>query len=222
MTNLNLDQARFNMVEQQIRTWTVLDPATLDMLQNTPREPFVPDNYRQLAYADIEIPLPHGQAMLFPKIEGHIHQAVAPKTDDVCLEIGTGYGFLTALLAKSSKHVYSVDYYQDLLDKAAANLKSQGIDNVTLEQGDASQGWDKHGPYDVIVISGAMAEVPEVYKNALNIGGRLFVVIGDPNGGAQVATLVTRSWATHWETKRLFDTELPYLINAEKKAEFEF
>lgn len=222
MTNLNLDQARYNMVEQQIRTWTVLDPATLDLLQNTPREPFVPEAYRQLAYADIEIPLPHGQSMLFPKIEGHIHQAVAPQEDDVVLEVGTGYGFLTALLAKSAKHVYSVEYYQDLLDTAAANLRSQGIENVTLEQGDASQGWDKHGPYDVIVLSGAMPEIPESYKNALAIGGRLFVVVGDPNGGAQTATLVTRTWGTHWDVETLFETELPYLINAEKKAEFEF
>jgi len=222
MTNLNLDQARFNMVEQQIRTWTVLDPATLDMLMNTPREPFVPAAYRQLAYADIEIPLAHGQSMLFPKIEGHMHQAVAPKADDIVLEVGTGSGFLTALLAKSAKHVYSVDYHQDLLNQAAANLKSQGIENVTLEQGDASQGWDRHAPYDCIVISGAMPEVPEAYKTALAIGGRLFVVLGDPNGGAQIATLITRTWATHWDSKHLFETQLPYLINGEKKAEFQF
>ncbi|MDH5299792.1 MAG: protein-L-isoaspartate O-methyltransferase [Gammaproteobacteria bacterium] len=222
MTNLNLDQARFNMVEQQIRTWTVLAPATLDMLMDTPREPFVPAAYHQLAYADIEIPLAHGQAMLFPKIEGHIHQALAPKADDVVLEVGTGSGFLTALLAKSAKHVYSVEYYQDLLNQAAANLKSQNISNVTLEQGDAAQGWNKHGPYNAIVLSGAMPAVPEVYKNALAIGGRLFVVVGNPNGGAQSAMLITRTWGTHWDEKVLFETQLPHLINAGKKPEFQF
>jgi protein-L-isoaspartate(D-aspartate) O-methyltransferase len=222
MTDFNQDQARYNMVEQQIRTWTVLDAATLDMLMNTPREAFVPETYRQLAYADIEIPLAHGQHMLHPKIEGHIHQAVAPKADDTVLEIGTGSGFLTAMLAKSSKYVYSVDMHADLLKQAAANLQSQNISNVTLEQGDASKGWDKNGPYDVIVISASMPEVPEVYKNALAIGGRLFVVVGSEEGGAQQATLITRSWGTVWETKSLFETELPCLVNAEKAPEFEF
>ncbi len=219
MNELNLDQARFNMVEQQIRTWEVLDMKVLDLLKMMPREDFVPEAYRNLAYADIEIPL-NGEKMMYPKIEAHLLQALNIQPEDTVLEVGTGSGFVTALLAKLGKHVYSVEINPVLLQQAAEKLKAHGIDNVTLEEGDASQGWDKHAPYDAIAITGGFPEVPEAYKRALKIGGRMFVIAGE--NGVMEALLITRQGENTWQQQSLFETEIDLLENTQPPPKFEF
>ncbi|MDH5376730.1 MAG: protein-L-isoaspartate O-methyltransferase [Gammaproteobacteria bacterium] len=220
MAEIDLKQARFNMVEQQIRTWEVLDEEVLELLHEMPREEFVPKRYKNLAYSDIPIPLSNGQEMMHPKLEAHALQAVAPKSTDKVLEIGTGSGHLTAMLAKKANHVYSVEIFPDLMKSAAANLKNHGITNVTLEEGDASQGWNDHGPYDAIVVTGALPRVPEIFKHSLTLGGRMFIVVG--KSPIFEAMLITRVDENQWEQKSLFETELPLLVNGEEPPQFEF
>ncbi len=220
MSQVNLDQARFNMVEQQIRTWEVLEESVLDLLMDTPRDAFVPDRFRSMAYADIAIPLAHGEQMMHPKVEAHALQALNIKPSDRILEIGTGSGYLTALLAKSGQHVVSVDLHDDLQHQAANNLKAHGIENVTLEQGDGLKGWPEQGPYDVIVLTGSVSELPEELKAQLNPGGRLFAVIGHPP--AMTAFVFTRLGDIEWEQKALFETDLAPLVGAAKPKTFEF
>jgi len=219
MTELNMDQARFNMVEQQIRTWEVLDPKVLDLLKKMPREDFVPAAYRKLAYADMAIPL-NGEKMMHPKIEAHLLQALDIQPEDVVLEVGTGSGFVTALLARLARHVYSVDINPAFVQQAAEKLKAHGIDNVTLEEGDASKGWDKHAPYDAIAITGGFPSIPESYERALKIGGRLFVIAGEQ--GLMEAWLITRTGEQNWERKSLFETEIDLLENTQPPPRFEF
>jgi len=220
MAEHDFAQARFNMVEQQIRPWDVLDPQVLDLLAAIPREEFVPAKYRNLAYMDIGIPLPQGQEMLHPKIEGRALQALLVKPTDVVLEIGTGSGYLTALLAKMASHVYSVEIHPELMREAARKLKAHGITNATLEEGDGSQGWPDHGPYDVIAITGSVNTVSDKFKTSLKIGGRLFAVVGE--GPAMEAQLITRTGQDQWLVKSLFETELPVLTNASKPPKFDF
>jgi len=214
------EQARFNMIEQQIRTWEVLDPAVLDLLKQVPREAFVPPQYAGLAFADLEIPIGHGQTMLSPKIEGRILQALEVKKTDKVLEIGTGSGYLTALLAKSAKEVISVDINPDLSQIAQQRLTQQKINRVTLEIGDAANGWDAHAPYDVIVFTGSLPVPPDNVQQSLSVGGRMFVVIGE--APVMEATIIRRVAANSFKHDVLFETCLPALTNAPQPQRFQF
>jgi protein-L-isoaspartate(D-aspartate) O-methyltransferase len=218
MTDLNIEQARFNMIEQQIRTWDVLDLHILDVLSQTPREEFVPEAHRALAFADLQIPLGHGQNMLHPKMEGRILQTMAIKSTDRILEIGTGSGYLTACLAKLGSHVDSVDIQADFIDSAALRLETHNIGNVTLAVGDAAAGWPQGAPYDVIVISGSLPVADPAFQQQLAPGGRLFMVTG--SAPAMQAWLITRVGANDFSREVLFETVLPPLINAAPAPQF--
>lgn len=217
---MNLEQARFNMVEQQIRTWEVLDPAVLDLLYAVPREDFVPAAYRKLAFADMEIPLGEGQCMMAPKIEARIVQALSLRKTDRVLEVGTGSGYLTALLARCAAHVYSLEIRPGLAAFGRANLERQGADNVTLEVADGARGDPKRAPYDAIVLTGSTPVLPAALREQLAPGGRLFAVVGEPP--VMVARRITCTVPGAFSSEELFDTVLAPLVNAERPARFQF
>jgi len=217
---MNFDQARSNMVEQQIRTWEVLDQAVLDLLYAVPREDFVPRAYRTLAFADMEIPIGEGEKMMAPKIEARIVQALAPHKTERVLEVGTGSGYLTALLAHRAAHVHSVEIRPALAAFGRDNLARHGADNVTLETGDAARGWPTRAPYDVIVLTGSTPVLPKALLDQLAPGGRLFAVVGEPP--VMVARLVSCSAPGAFRSVELFDTVLAPLVNAEQPPRFIF
>src|SRR3990172_5931138 len=179
---MDFERARFNMVEQQIRPWDVLVQQVLDLLLRMRREDYVPEPYRALAFADMEIPLGHGEKMLQPKLEARMLQELALKDTDQILEVGTGSGYMTALLASLGGHVYSVEIVPEFSVSAAAKLRAHGIANVTLETGDAARGWGKHAPYDAIVLTGSVPVLPDAFQESLKPCGRLIVVVGEPPG----------------------------------------
>jgi protein-L-isoaspartate(D-aspartate) O-methyltransferase len=218
-TELNFEQARFNMIEQQIRPWEVLDPRVLQVLAAVPREDFVPTRYRKLAFSDLSIPIGHGQAMMPPVLEGRLLQALSPQLADRVLEIGTGSGFLTACLARLAAHVDSVEIFEDLKLSAAARLRTHDIANVKLHCGDGASGWPSAGRYDGIVLTGSVAVIPSSYLPQLSLGGRLFAVVG--SSPVMSAQLVTRIADDQWTTESLFETDLPRLVNAERPPAFQ-
>lgn len=218
MTNVEL--ARFNMVEQQVRPWDVLDPQVLELMESMPREAFVPQAYQNVAYADIDIPIGHGEVMLAPKYVGRMLQALNLHEGDVALEVGCGTGYVTALLAKTCREVYSVDIHQDFVDTTAKNLATLDITNITLETGDASHGWDAHAPYDVIFISGSLPVLPETFQKSLNRGGRLVAIVGD--SPVMEAVLISRTGLHEWSQEALFETDIRPLENATKPQRFIF
>ncbi|MDD5240708.1 MAG: protein-L-isoaspartate O-methyltransferase [Sulfuricella sp.] len=219
---MDMEQARFNMVEQQIRPWDVLDQDVLDLLREVKREDFVPAAYRALALSDMEIPLGHGEAMLSPKMEARMVQEVGVKADDQVLEIGTGSGYMTALLARMAHQgvVRSVEIVPEFTARAMAILKQQGVANTILEIGDAAHGWTQGGFYDVIVLTGSVPVLPEAFLASLKMGGRLFAVVGDaPTMAAQLITRVTED---AYRTTTLFETDIPSLKNAMQPQRFIF
>ena len=215
-----LEQARFNMVEQQIRPWQVLDPAVLHTLQHIARELFVPAAYQALAYTDTEIPLGHGQAMVAPRIDARLMHDVALKPTDKVLEIGTGSGYLTALLADRSHHVVSLEINPELYAKARTNLQSAGISNVDLRMADGSAGASDAGPFDAIVLGGSVYEVPQALLDQLKVGGRLIAIVGEEP--VMQATLYTRTSASAWDHKALWDTTAPRLLGFKQPSRFTF
>jgi len=215
-----IEQARFNMVEQQIRPAEVLDQRVLEVVANTPREAFVPANYRDLAFSDINIPLHNGQMMMKPIMEGRLLQALDIQPGDSVLEIGTGSGYFTALLAKLGKQVHSVEIDADIMTTAQAHFASQNINNVTLLQGDAAQGWDQDGPFDVIAITGSLPILPESFQQQLTVGGRMVAIVGQPP--VMQVLLITRITETQWTTDALFETDFPALTNADQPSAFVF
>lgn len=217
---MNFEQARFNMVEQQIRPWEVLDSRVLSLLENIHREDFVPVRYRKLAFADLAVPLACGQIMMRPKIEGRMLQALELDADETVLEIGTGSGFVTACLAALAKRVVSVEIHPELHEEAAVKLKDKGADNVELFVGDVMSGWQPEQAHDVVVVTGSVQTVPEAFLGWVNPGGRLFVITGE--SPAMEARLLKRLDATEWTVESLFETDLPRLVNAEQPPEFEF
>ena len=217
---MNFEQARFNMVEQQIRPWEVLDGRVLSLLENIHREDFVPVRYRKLAFADLAIPLDCDQVMMRPKIEARMLQALELRPDETVLEIGTGSGFITACLAGLAKRVVSVEIFPELLEAAALKLKDKGIDNTELFVGDVMGGWQPEQAHDVVVVTGSVPDVPEQFLGWVNPGGRLFVVTGD--SPAMEAYLMKRLDVTEWSQESLFETDLPRLVHAEQAPEFEF
>ena len=218
--NMNFDQARFNMVEQQIRPWEVLDGRVLSLLESIQREDFVPVRFRKLAFADLAIPLACGQFMMRPKIEARMLQALELREDETVLEIGTGSGFITACLARLAKRVVSVELFQELHEHASLELKDKNICNVELFVGDVMSGWQPEQAHDVVVVTGSVPEVPEPFRGWVNPGGRMFVVTGD--SPAMEARLLTRLDVTEWTEESLFETDLPRLMNSEPPQEFEF
>ena len=217
---MNIEQARFNMVEQQIRPWEVLDQTVLDALSIVRRECFVPEKYRALAFVDMEIPLGSGEAMMSPKLEARIAQELALTKTDHILEIGTGSGYLTALLAHLGGSVVSVEIVRELSEQAADNLRAQGVDNVTLEIGDAARGWQRHAPYDAIVLTGSVPVLPEAFQASLKPGGRLIAIVGDLP--VMSARLVTCVGAGACNSIDLFETCVAPLRNALQPERFVF
>ena len=217
---MNLEETRFNMVVQQIRTWNVLDDSVLDLLYKIRREEFVLPANRAMAFVDMETPLGHGQVMLAPKMEARILQELHVQKTDKILEVGSGSGYLTALLAENGAHVYSVEIVPELKAMAENNLRTHGITNVTIEQGDAAQGWSKHEPYDVIVLTASTPVLPETFLKSLNPGGRLFAIVGeDP---VMEALLIPCTAPGEFKTTQLFETCTAPFINALQPARFTF
>jgi len=217
---MNFEQARFNMVEQQIRPWEVLDGRVLSLLENIHREDFVPVRYRKLAFADIAIPLDCGQVMMRPKIEARMLQALELREDETVLEIGTGSGFVTACLAGLARRVVSVELHAELHEQAALKLTDKGVDNVELFVGDVMGGWQPEQAHDVVVVTGSVPKVPEQFLGWVNPGGRLFVVTGE--SPAMEARLMKRLDVTEWTEESLFETDLPRLEHAEEPPKFDF
>jgi len=208
----------FNMVEQQIRPWDVLDIRILDTLAALPRHPFVPSAYQSLAYSEMIIPLAENQQMLEPKIVARFLQALDPQTDEKALEIGTGSGYLTALLAQLCAHVTSVERHNTLRDSAAKTLASLGISNIELLSGDGKDSWQDDKSYHAIVLTAAVPTIPQAYLDKLEVGGRCVAVIGE--GSAMQAVKYTRTENHQWTEEVLFETQLPYLEGLKKPTHF--
>jgi protein-L-isoaspartate(D-aspartate) O-methyltransferase len=217
---LDVERARFNMVEQQIRTWEVLDPRVLDLLHRVRREEYVPAQHRALAFADLEIPIGHDEKMLAPKMEARMLQELALREGDRVLEVGTGTGYMTALLASLSQHVTSVDIIAEFTRSAGARLAANHIGNVTLDTGDAARGWDRHGPYDAIVLTGSVPLLADAFAKSLRPGGRLLAVVGEPP--VMEAKLVTCVAAGAYNAVGLFETCIAPLKNAPRPGRFVF
>lgn len=217
---MNFERARFNMVEQQIRPWEVFDARVLEVLETVHREDFVPIRYRKLAFADLEIPLSHGQCMMKPKVEGRMLQALSLQEDETVLEVGTGSGFITACLSRLARQVVSVDCHESLLNEAGMRLADHGSDNVELFHGDVMRGWQPELAHDVVVVTGSVPGIPENFRSWVNPGGRLFVITGE--SPAMQAMLLTRTGVTEWQEESLFETDLARLENSEPATGFEF
>lgn len=220
MNQSEIEQARFNMIEQQIRTWDVLDQRVLDVMKSVPREQFVPEHYRSLAFADTNIPLGHEQVMMAPKLEGRLLQALAITPDDSVLEIGTGSGYLTACLARLGKQVTSIDITADFTTAAAAKLEAQGISNITLETLDAAEGIESEKRYDVIAVTGSLPLLQQQFQKNLAVGGRLFIITGSLP--IMEANLITRVEENHWSSECLLETCIPPLLHAARPQAFVF
>ncbi len=217
---MNIEQARFNMIEQQIRPWEVLDPQVLDLLFVVKREDFVPAAYRNLAFADMEIPIGSGQVMLAPRVEARLLQELGIRKTDKVLEIGTGSGYMAALLAARAEHVVTIESRRELADFARQNFERAGITNVTLEVGDGANGWSQRAPYDAIVVSGSLPVLPASLLKQLRVGGRLAAIVG--TAPVMEAQLVTCSAEGVYNTVNLFETVVPALDGGEAKPVFSF
>jgi len=215
---MNTEQARNNMLSQQLRTWDVLDQRVLDHIAQTPREEFVPSAYKNLAFADINIPIGHDEIMWTPKEEGRVLQALKIKPTDKILEIGTGSAYLTALLSQLGTHVDSIEIFPEFTQEAQNKLSRFNINNVKLLTADAVQGWQNY--YDVIVISGSLPFLPASFRKSLNPNGRLFAIIGQ--APAMEATLITHLPPDIWREEKLFETVIPVLRNAQQPELFIF
>ena len=212
--------ARFNMIEQQIRTWDVLDPAVLQGLSALPREDFIPEAYKGLAFADIEVPIGEGQTMLSPKIEGRFLQALQLRAMDKVLQIGAGSGYFSALMAQFCQHVTAVEIDGELCKLAKANLKKHGIENVTVQKADGIKGLAKEAPFDAIVLCGSCPVEPKHLREQLAVGGRMFVVLGKPP--VMQATLIQRKSQDSYKLDVIFETQLAELVNAPQAVNFIF
>jgi len=217
---MNFEQARQNMVKQQVRPWAVLDPRILATLNALPRENFVPAEFRQLAYADIEIPIGHGQSMMKPVVEGRLLQALAIQGTETVLEVGTGSGYLTACMAKLARSVLSLDYHADFVKAAEERLSALKLDNVHLETADIYHGFESAGRFDVIVFTGSMRELPERFLRWLESDGRAFAVVGQ--SPIMEARVFTRTGEGQFAGKSVFDTVVSPLHGATPSQAFEF
>ena len=220
VTTMDFEQARFNMVEQQIRPWDVLDPVVLGLMTTVKREAFVPQQFRTLAFADVEVPLSSSAKMWPPRVEAKLLQELGVKKTDRVLEIGTGSGYFAALLAALATDVVSVEIDRALADSAKRTLQANGVSNVTVEVGDGIKGWAAKAPYDVIVISGAVPAVPAEVLAQLKVGGRLAAIVGEaPVMNAQV---ITQTAEGVYSTVNVFETVADPLKNIKAATSFTF
>lgn len=217
---MNFDQARQNMVENQVRPWEVLDGRVLEVLGRVRREDFVAPAHRQLAFADLCLPIGHGEVMMKPVMEGRVLQALALKPEDQVLEIGTGSGFLTACLANLAAQVTSVDIHADFTAAAAQRLQAAGITHAQLVTGEAVQGWQPQGTFDAVVVTGAVYRIPDRFLGWLKPGGRLLVVRGE--SPVQQVMLITHEGNGRYHEESVLETDLPYLAHAEPPRRFVF
>ena len=217
---MNIEQARFNMIEQQIRPWEVLDQAVLSLLALVKREDFVPPAHRALAFVDTEVPLPEGQVMLAPKVEARLLQALNIARHERVLEVGAGSGHMAALLAHRAQHVIGLEIRPALAAMAAANLRHAGIANASIREADGSQGLSAEAPFDVIVLSGSVAEVPQALLDQLKPGGRLVAIVGQEP--VMRALLITCIGAAQFKRVELFDTVAPRLQGFAEAPTFRF
>jgi protein-L-isoaspartate(D-aspartate) O-methyltransferase len=217
---MNIEQARFNMIEQQIRTWDVLDQDVLDLLMVVKREAFVPAAYTALAFVDTEIPLPGGQSMLMPKFEARMLQEASVQKHETVLEIGSGSGYMAALLSHRARHVTTIEIDPALHALAQDNLHNYGTDNVDVILGDGARGWASTAPYDVIVISASVPVLPQEFLAQIKIGGRVLCVVGD--APAMSAQVITRVSERGYDTVNLFETVVKPLRNALTPSLFKF
>ena len=224
VATMSIEKARFNMIQQQIRPWQVLDQGVLSLLSVVKREDYVPEAYKDLAFADVEVPLSAsgtaGQVMLAPKMEARILQELAIRNTDKVLEIGTGSGYMAALLAAKAEFVYTVEIDQDLVDNARRNLKQAGVANVSVDVGDGAQGWSLYAPYDVIVLSGSTPTLPDALLRQLKIGGRLAAIVGE--APAMQLQLVTRTEEDAFNTINVLETVVAPLSNVLQREKFIF
>ena len=216
---MNIELARRQMVQHQVRTVEVFDDAVLNVLSSVPREQFVPAGMEALAFAETELPLGNGQFMMEPNVEGRMLQSLAIQPSDRILEVGTGSGFVTACLARLGKSVTSIDLFEDFQAAAAANLEDSGISNFELQIMDATKELPE-GEFDVIAVTGSIETFDPRFVMALSQGGRLFVVVG--NSPNMEARLVTRTGDNDWQTTSLFETDLPRLVNGSLPPQFSF
>lgn len=217
---MNFEQARQNMVENQVRPWDVLDARVLDALTQVRREAFVAPEHRRLAFADLSLPIGHGQVMMKPVIEGRVLQALDLQPTDRVLEIGAGSGFLTACMARLCAHVTAVELHADIAAAAQARLAGAGVGNVSLITGDVLGGWQPQEGFDAILVAGAVWQVPQRFLGWLKPGGRLLAIRGE--SPAQQAVLLTQTGAGGYREEYLFETDLPYLTGAEPPRRFVF
>jgi protein-L-isoaspartate(D-aspartate) O-methyltransferase len=217
---MNLEKARFNMVEQQIRTWMVLEPAALAVLSAVEREKFTPSPYQALAYSDTEIPLAQGQTMLPPRIDARLMHDLHLQGHETVLEIGTGSGYLTALLAHRAHQVISLEIHPELAQAAQANLRAAGVHNADVRVGHGAIDQVAEAPFDAIVLGGSVAEVPQSLLNQLKVGGKLIAIVGDDP--IMHATLFTRVADQQWQSRVLWDTAVPALEGFSKTSHFKF
>jgi len=215
----DVESARRQMIDQQVRAWDVLDERVLEALAAVPREHFVPEAFRDVAFADATIPLGHGQCMLPPKVDGRILQALDLGRGDEVLEVGTGSGFLTACLARQARHVRTLELFADLSATAVRALKALSVTNVTAETADATK-LDESGLYDAIAVTASLPAYDPRFERALRPGGRLFVVVGTEP--VMEARLVTRTGEDQWVSEALFETVIPPLVNARGPHPFRF
>ena len=216
---MNTDYARLQMVNQQVRGWNVYDESVLEMLKSLPREDFVPAGYESLAFADLAIPIGHGETMMTPTIEGRLLQALGLEGNEHVLEVGTGSGFMTACLAKLADRVTSIDIHADFVDSAGQKLDDAGIDNVEVIRMDATQELPDTG-FDAIAVTGSIQTFDPRFVEALNDAGRLFIVVGD--APAMEARLIERTGDHHWHTISLFETDLQPLVHGALPPQFTF
>ncbi len=217
---MDFNLARFNMVQQQIRTWSVLDSHLLELLGTIPREQFVPSNLRTLAFSDTFISIDYNQVMLPPKIVGRMLQALKLSKNDRVLEIGTGSGYITALLAKLAKEVVSIEIIPELADIARQNIEALHIDNVTVEVGDGCMERIESTPYDAIIITGSLSLLPKTFKNQLAVAGRLGAFVG--TSPCMSAVLLTKTDTLNWQEECLFETDIPPLLHGPQLNHFQF
>ncbi|HEY6086715.1 MAG TPA: protein-L-isoaspartate O-methyltransferase [Burkholderiaceae bacterium] len=217
---MNIEHARFNMIEQQIRPWEVLDQGVLSLLAVVKREDFVPPAYRALAFVDTEVPLPAGQLMLAPKVEARLLQALRVTRHERVLEVGTGSGYMAALLAHKAQQVITLETEPELVVMAAANLRRAGVGNASVRSLDGARGLPDQAPFDAIVLSGSVADVPADLLDQLKPGGRLVAIVGQEP--VMRATLITRVTAAHFKREELFDTVAPRLKGFAEPAAFRF
>lgn len=220
MNTINYAIARDNMVNQQLRTWDVFDPRVLGLFASLPREEFVPERFKHLAYSDTALPLGRGHFLAPPREQARMLQALAIKPSDRALEIGTSAGYITLMLAKLAQSIITVDIDPSISETAEKHLEAVGHRNIVFKKGDGADGWKEDGQFDVICLHGSVKFLSKNFKQQLTVGGRLFAIIGDEP--AMSATLITRVGENEWQTKVLFETVVPRLVHGEPKPQFEF